>query len=113
ISEPVADVRRRHKLPTDKHIVVFGGQITEGRGIDEILATADIAPQSRSDIAFLLIGQGRLADEVRNRISQGAVNVIYRERIPRIDYLSLVAACDVGLVVTVRNVDVPTFPSKI
>ena len=31
---------------------------------------------------------------------------------PREAYLRLIAACDVGLVLTVPNVDVPSFPSK-
>jgi glycosyltransferase involved in cell wall biosynthesis len=100
-------------LPHDKTIVVHGGQITEGRGIDDILAAAAIARREHPRLTFLLIGEGRLTAAVNKHIAEGGDNVIYRPRVPRQDYLSLVAACDVGIVCTVRNVDVPTFPSKI
>jgi glycosyltransferase involved in cell wall biosynthesis len=100
-------------LPHDKTIVVHGGQITEGRGIDDILAAAAIARREHPRLAFLLIGEGRLTGAVNAHIAEGGDNVIYRPRIPRQEYLSVVSACDVGIVCTVRNVDVPTFPSKI
>jgi glycosyltransferase involved in cell wall biosynthesis len=100
-------------LPHDKTIVVHVGQITEGRGIDDILAAAAIAQRKHSSLTFLLIGEGRLTGAINARIAEGADNVIYRLRIPRQDYLSVVSACDVGIVCTVGNVDVPTFPSKI
>jgi glycosyltransferase involved in cell wall biosynthesis len=100
-------------LPHDKTIIVHGGQITEGRGIDDILAAAAIARREHPRLSFLLIGEGRLTGAVNAHIAEGGDNVIYRPRISRQEYLSVVSACDVGIVCTVRNVDVPTFPSKI
>jgi glycosyltransferase involved in cell wall biosynthesis len=112
--EPAERVRAEHGLPANARIVVFGGQITQGRGVEDVLAAAELALLRRRDLCFLVIGQGRLAGLVKTHIaSGGGANVVYRERIPRADYLRLLAACDIGLVATVRNVDVPTFPSKI
>ena len=111
--EPAERVRAEHDLPANARIVVFGGQITEGRGVEDVLAAAQLAFIRRPDLCFLVIGQGRLAGLVKAHIAGGGANTVYRERIPRTDYLRLLAACDIGLVATVRNVDVPTFPSKI
>jgi glycosyltransferase involved in cell wall biosynthesis len=104
--------RTMHGLPLDCKILVFGGQITEGRGVEEMLAAATIARDARSNLAFLFIGEGRLVDLVERHIASGGKNVIYRRRIPRAEYLSLISACDAGIVCTVTGVDSSSFPSK-
>jgi glycosyltransferase involved in cell wall biosynthesis len=108
----VARVRAKHGLPVDRPVAVFGGQITEGRGIEEILANASLAQDAGSNLVFLLVGQGSLAPMVQNAINGGARNLILLGEVGRDDYLALAASCDVGIVATVPNVDVPTFPSK-
>jgi len=107
-----AIVREKYGLPLNKKIAVFGGQMTEGRGVEEILQAAAMLKDKRPDLTFLLIGEGRLQYLVEACIATGGDNVIFRRRIPRADYLVLVAACDLGIVCTVAGVDVPTFPSK-
>ena len=109
---PKDAIRREHGLPLDRRILVFGGQITEGRGIEEILTMAKMAQSARPELAILLIGEGRLVELVEAYIASGADNVIYRRRIPRAEYLSLIAACEIGLVCTVAGVDSSSFPSK-
>ena len=104
--------RTAHGLPLDRKIVVFGGQITEGRGVEEMLQAAAIARKARPDLAFLLIGEGRLVELVEEHIASGGSNVNYRRRIPRTDYLGLISACDLGLVCTVAGVASSSFPSK-
>jgi glycosyltransferase involved in cell wall biosynthesis len=105
-------IRMEHGLPLDRKILVFGGQITEGRGVEEMLATATMAREARPDLAFLLIGEGRLVELVESHIASGGNNVIYLRRIPRADYLGLISACDIGIVCTVAGVDSSSFPSK-
>jgi glycosyltransferase involved in cell wall biosynthesis len=105
-------VRARHGLPFDRPICIFGGQLSEGRGIEEILATAVLARQAANEIAFVIIGEGRLRPKVERHIASGGDNVFLLGRVPREAYLELAAACDVGLVVTVAHTDVPTFPSR-
>jgi glycosyltransferase involved in cell wall biosynthesis len=105
-------VREKYGLPLNKKIAVFGGQMTEGRGVEEILRAAAMLKDKRADLAFLLIGEGRLEYLVEACIAAGGDNVIFHRRIPRLDYLGLISACDFGLVCTVTGVDVPTFPYK-
>ena len=112
VSQPKEVIRSEHGLPLDRKILVFGGQITEGRGVEEILGAAAMAREARPDLAFLLIGEGRLVELVESHIAAGGDNVIYRRRIPRAQYLSLISACDIGLACTVAGVDSSSFPSK-
>jgi glycosyltransferase involved in cell wall biosynthesis len=109
---PKEVARMEHSLPLDRKIVVFGGQITEGRGVEDMLAVAALAHKARPDLAFLFVGDGRLIHLIEQRIASGASNVIWKRRIPRDDYLRLLGACDVGLVATVRQVDSSSFPTK-
>jgi glycosyltransferase involved in cell wall biosynthesis len=106
------DIRTSYGLPQDKTIIVFGGQITEGRGIEDILGVAEIAQKRRPDLAFLFIGDGRLVSMIEQRIASGGDNVLLRRRIPRDEYLSVLRGCDVGLVATVKGVDSFSFPTK-
>jgi len=109
---PQEVIRTEHGLPLDRKILVFGGQITEGRGVEEMLAVAAMAKEVRPDVAFLFIGEGRLARRVEDHIAAGGDNVIYRRRLPRSEYLALISACDCGLVCTVAGVESSSFPSK-
>jgi glycosyltransferase involved in cell wall biosynthesis len=105
-------LRVQHHLPLDRKIAVFGGQINEGRGISEILAAAALAEEARPDLFFLFIGDGRLASAIQERIAAGAANILLKPRVPRGEFLSLLSACDAGIVATIPQLSVPTFPIK-
>jgi glycosyltransferase involved in cell wall biosynthesis len=107
-----AAVRARYGLANDKVIAVFGGQITEGRGIDQILEAARISREAEPNLHWLLIGSGRLVHLVQAYIDDGGDNLTLVSNLPRDTYLELASACDLGLVVTVPIADIPTFPSK-
>jgi glycosyltransferase involved in cell wall biosynthesis len=107
-----AIVRGRHGLPLDRSIILFGGQIAEGRGIEDLLDMARLARRQRPDLLFLLIGEGRLEPLVRAYVHNGGDNVRLHPPVPRDSYLEIAAACDLGLVATLGDTGVPTFPSK-
>lgn len=44
---PRKATRTAHGLPLDRKILVFGGQITEGRGVEEMLAAATMAQEAQ------------------------------------------------------------------
>jgi glycosyltransferase involved in cell wall biosynthesis len=113
ITAPSKDVaRERHGLPRDRTIAVFGGQITQGRGIEDMLAAAAMAEHARPDLAFLFVGDGRLFPLIEGRIAAGARNLYYKRRMARDEFLSLLTACDIGLIATVPQVDSSSFPTK-
>jgi len=109
---PEADrtaVRRLNGLPADRPIAVFGGQMIEGRGFDQMLGAAAVGRQAGSPLMFLFVGDGRLAPKVR---AEAGDNVLWRPAMPRDAYLELLRACDVGMVATVPRVTSFSIPSK-
>lgn len=106
------EVRDEIGLPKNSFIAVFGGQITAGRGIEDIVEMARLAYQGASRILFLVVGSGPKAGWLEAQATRLGAHLMVLPAMPRDAYLRLVAACDVGLVLTVPNVDVPSFPSK-
>lgn len=104
-------MRARHGLPADRPIAVFGGQLVEGRGYEQMLGAAAKGEAEGSPLLFLFVGDGRLADTIRLR-ADATANVAYRPAMPREDYLDLLGACDVGMVATVPGVTSFSIPSK-
>jgi glycosyltransferase involved in cell wall biosynthesis len=104
-------VRARFGLPLDRKLLLFGGQLTEGRGLEEVTEAASITEQAGKTYVFVVIGDGRLRGQVE-AAAAACSNLVYLPPVPRADYLKLAGACDAGLVVTVKNTDVPTFPSR-
>jgi glycosyltransferase involved in cell wall biosynthesis len=108
-----AAVRRRHGLPEDRPIAVFGGQLIEGRGFDQMLAAAAVGRERGSPLQFLFVGDGRLAPMIEaHALDLARENVLWRPAMTRKAYLQLLQACDVGMVATVPGVTSFSFPSK-
>lgn len=104
-------IKEKYHIAGDDFVCVFGGQLEAGRGIDSIL---DIKKNINSDrVKFIILGSGSLKSDVEKRIfDENIKNVLLYDYVPRDEYLALVSACQLGIVATVDNVDVPTFPSK-
>lgn len=114
---PLPDVERdvtrsRYGLPEFRPIIVFGGQLVRGRGLEDLLAAASLGEERHSPISFLVIGSGPLESLVTAYIKKGHGNLFWIPRVPRQEYLRIIMSCDIGLVCTVRDVDIPSFPSK-
>lgn len=104
--------RARHAVPVDKVVALFGGQITEGRGIEEIVEAARQARETVPELHFVLAGNGRLVHLAEAYVAAGGTNLTLIPSLVRDAYLDLASACDIGLVATVPIADIPTFPSK-
>lgn len=104
-------IRSKFKIPINGSVAIFGGQITEGRGIEQILKAAQLLEISEPNIVFLFIGSGRLVDYVK-LCAQSFSNIIYLLPVDRDTYLEILTACDIGLVATVEGVSSFSFPTK-
>lgn len=104
-------IRTAFGLPVDTPIAIFGGQITDGRGIEQMLDAAMHAEKLNSDIIFLFVGNGRLVDLVKARAANSR-KIKHIPGLPRDEYLSLLSSCDVGLIATVQGVSSFSFPTK-
>lgn len=115
ISVPVvksrAATRARFGLPPDRPIALFGGQLCEGRGIEQMLEAARLSEAAGAPSLYLFVGEGRLRPLIEQAAAQcRAVRLL--PAVKRADYLSIAAACDVGLVATVQEFTSWAFPTK-
>jgi glycosyltransferase involved in cell wall biosynthesis len=104
-------VRRRFSLPLDRPIAVFGGQLSEGRGIEQIIRAARISNEIGAPTLYLFVGEGRLRPKIEEAAARCG-NIRLEPPVGRSEYLSLVGACDVGMVATVKEFTSWAFPSK-
>lgn len=106
-----AAVRARYGLPAERPIAVFGGQLVEGRGFEQMLGAADVGQAEGSPLLYLFVGAGRLEPMLRARAERQA-NVACLPPVTREAYLELLGACDVGMAATVPGVTSFSIPSK-
>lgn len=104
-------VRRRYSLPLDRPIAVFGGQFSEGRGLEQMIGAARISNEAGASTLYLFIGDGRLRPMIEEAAARYG-NIRVERPVARSAYLSLVGACDVGMVATVKEFTSWAFPSK-
>jgi len=100
-------------LDSKKVKIAFGGQVGKGRGIDGIVRLFSHNSGLRGSFQLVVAGQGSdlLKDKYGKFFKEG--EIVFLPKIPREKYLELLSLCDVGLVSTVSEVTVPTFPSKV
>ena len=109
--EARAAARLRLGLPLDRPIAIFGGQFCEGRGLDQMIAAARLGQQAGARTLYLFMGDGRLRPSIE-RAAEECDNIRVEPPVQRADYLSIVGACDVGMVATVKEFTSWSFPSK-
>ena len=91
-------IRKKYKIPLDKRVFVYGGNLGKPQGIDFLIRCL----QSQSDnlnIYFLIVGDGTEYHKIESfLIKSSQSNVKLLRQLPKEDYDSLVGACDVGLI---------------
>lgn len=98
----------------EEFTAVFGGQLTVGRGFEDLLDAAAILEERGSSVQIRIFGDGPLRDHLRKEIDSRALeNVFLMGRVPREEYLHAIKDADAGIAATVQGVSVPTFPSKL
>lgn len=93
-------------------VVVFGGQLTDGRGVVELCHAVVAANKVNPSIKLLVVGSGLLYESINEIASDFPEAVVLRKSVPRSEYLSLLNAADIGFVATDASVDSPSYPSK-
>lgn len=96
----------------DKFIVIYGGSVGAAQRIEHIVELAD-ACREVEDITFLILGRGTYLPVIKQMVEdKGLHNVIFKDFIPKEQYLQLLGSCDVGLIVLNEKMATPNFPSK-
>lgn len=110
--EEKQEIRTKYKLPLDKKILVYGGNLGKPQGIGFLLET--IEKCNVENAHFLVIGRGTEYEKIEKWFEVNKpTNATLMQRLPKADYLKLLASCDVGLIFLHKNFLIPNFPSRL
>lgn len=111
--ENESELRNKYKLPNDKLIFIYGGNLGKPQGIDFLLEILK-ANKSNDKIFFVISGDGTERYKIDGFIeSEKPENVRVFKTLSEQSYLELVKASDCGLVFLDKRFTIPNFPSRI
>lgn len=106
-------VRVYHKLPTDKTIFLYGGNLGKPQGIPFLIECLR-ANKDRQDCHFVIAGNGTEYLKLKQFIDEEKPqNCTLFQRLPKDDYDKLANACDVGLIFLDYRFTIPNYPSRL
>lgn len=105
-------IREKYRLPQDKKVFVYGGNLGKPQGIHFLIEC--LKKCSDVDIYFLIVGDGTeygiLEEYVR---SSQQKNLKLMKSLSKEDYDDMVGACDVGMIFLDHRFTTPNFPSRL
>ncbi len=107
------NIRNKYGIPLDKKVFVYGGNLGKPQGIPFIIECLEKC-RDIEDAFFLIVGDGteyHVLEEYANKSHQK--NLKLMKRLPKEDYDTMVAACDVGLIFLDHRFTIPNFPSRL
>lgn len=107
------EIRSKYKLPIDKPIFIYGGNLGKPQGIPFLLECLK-ANKQREDCHFLVVGDGTeypMIEEWINKENPKSVSLY--KRLPKEDYDKLADACDVGIIFLDHRFTIPNYPSRL
>jgi len=106
-------IRQKYNLPTDRPVLVYGGNLGKPQGIPFLIKCLD-ANSNREDCHFLVVGNGTEFGRMESWYNETKPkNVSLYARLPKEDYDQLVRACDVGLIFLDYRFTIPNYPSRL
>lgn len=106
-------IRVKYGIPLDKKVFVYGGNLGKPQGIPFIIECLKQCCDLE-DAYFLIVGNGTEYGKLEEYANSGNQNNLKLMRsLPKEDYDTLVAACDVGLIFLDHRFTIPNFPSRI
>lgn len=105
-------IRHKYGVPIDKKVLVYGGNLGKPQGLDFLLET--IEKSSHENAFFLIIGDGTEYNNMESWFSKcKPTNAKLLKRLPKEDYDTLLASCDIGLIYLHPDFSIPNFPSRL
>lgn len=106
------NIREKYGFSDTDVIAVFGGNFGRPQGLDFLLEIIEEYKKNKT-VKFLLVGNGTEKEKIFNYIKEhNLTNTVTRDYIPREEYETLLASCDIGLIFLDHRFTIPNFPSK-
>ncbi|WP_187477632.1 glycosyltransferase family 4 protein [Amniculibacterium sp. G2-70] len=107
-----SSIRIKYGIPTDKKVLVYGGNLGKPQGLSFLLETIEATKQQ--ELFFLIVGDGTEYFRIKTWFENNKPsNAKLLQKLPKVDYDKLLAACDVGLIFLDKNFIIPNFPSRL
>lgn len=108
-----ADIRKKYNIPLDKKVFVYGGNLGRPQGIGFLIECLKTQGRNK-DVFFLIVGDGTEYEMLQKYVAENhPENVKVMKRLPKEDYETMVAACDVGMIFLDYRFTIPNFPSRL
>lgn len=105
-------IREKYGIPTDRIVLIYGGNFGKPQGVDFIAKCLDVIEQ-RSEVFCVLVGSGKEAGKIEQTIKDKRLqNTKFLPRLPKDEFEALCAASDLGLVFLDHRFTIPNFPSR-
>ena len=106
-------IREKYGIPIDKKVFVYGGNLGKPQGIDFLINCLQ-SRQEDSQAFFLIVGDGTEYNKLEKfKLNTKQTNFKLMRRLPKEDYDTVVASCDVGLIFLDYRFTIPNFPSRL
>ena len=106
-------IRKKYDLPTDKPILIYGGNLGKPQGIGYLVKCLE-ANKNRQDCYFVIVGTGTEYHLIYDWYDKNRKkNVKLLSSLPKEDYDMLVKCCDVGLIFLDHCFTIPNYPSRL
>lgn len=105
-------IRTKYGIPLDKKVFVYGGNLGKPQDIP-FVAECLKACEDINECYFLIIGRGTEYKVLENYMkNEKPKNSKLMAALPKADYETMVAACDVGMIFLDHRFTIPNFPSR-
>lgn len=109
----VEEIRAKYKLPIDRPIFIYGGNMGKPQGIP-FLIECMMAVKERVDCHFVIVGNGTEYPKLEQFMKvENPKSVSLFQHLPKEEYDRLANACDVGLIFLDYRFTIPNYPSRL
>ena len=106
-------IKEKYKLPLNRKIFIYGGNLGIPQGLDFLLQTIE-ATKNDPRIYFLIVGSGTEFTRIQNWFKENKPqNAQLLFGVPKIEYDRLVKSCDIGMIFLHKDFTIPNFPSRL
>lgn len=106
-------IRKKYGIPLDKKVFVYGGNLGKPQGIPFVVDCLRACKEIK-EAFFLIIGQGteyKLLESYEKE--ERPENFKLMKQLPKSEFETLVAACDIGMIFLDHRFTIPNFPSRL
>ncbi|WP_431810298.1 glycosyltransferase family 4 protein [Lysinibacillus capsici] len=106
-------IRKKYKIPTNKTVFIYGGNLGKPQGIDFLIDCIN-ANKNNEKVYFVIVGSGTEYQKLRDFLNINKLtNIKLISQLPKTEYELLASSCDVGLIFLDYRFSIPNFPSRI